>query len=75
MNVSPKSPSAKISMFSAYSPSHSGSPAGKQPDIVDPYYGQGTSGFERCYKQCVEYSDGLLDELEKETGRGVKAGL
>jgi hypothetical protein len=33
-------------------------------DIVDPYYGSGMSGFERCYNQCVDYSNGFLDQLE-----------
>lgn len=33
--------------------------------IDDPYYGSGMSGFERCYDQCVRYSEQLLDELEQ----------
>lgn len=32
--------------------------------IDDPYYGAGMRGFERCYEQCVRYSEQLLDELE-----------
>ncbi|KAH7104117.1 putative LTP1-protein-tyrosine-phosphatase [Auriculariales sp. MPI-PUGE-AT-0066] len=31
-------------------------------EIADPYYG-GMNGFERCYQQCVRYSNALLDEI------------
>ncbi|KAG8905999.1 hypothetical protein FRB99_007856, partial [Tulasnella sp. 403] len=30
--------------------------------IADPYYG-GMSGFEKCYEQCVAYSQGLLKSI------------
>jgi low molecular weight phosphotyrosine protein phosphatase len=62
-NVRPTNSQAIVSLFSAFDP-NSTSTKNKPVDIVDPYYGSGMSGFERCYKQCVDYSNGFLDQLE-----------
>jgi low molecular weight phosphotyrosine protein phosphatase len=37
-------------------------------EIQDPYYG-GISGFEKAYKQCVKYSEGLLKDLGFDKGK------
>ena len=77
-NVRPTNSQAIVSLFSAFSPEASSKPV----DIVDPYYGAGMSGFERCYGQCVSYSNGFLDQLEKgeleipvDKRKAKKAGL
>jgi low molecular weight phosphotyrosine protein phosphatase len=45
--------------------SHDPSIAHSDPpkSIIDPYYG-GLNGFETCYEQCVDFSDGFLEMLE-----------
>ncbi|KZW01996.1 LMWPc-domain-containing protein [Exidia glandulosa HHB12029] len=57
--VKPTNATATVRLFGSYDD-------GKE--IRDPYYG-GMSGFEECYKQCVRYSNALLDEIEGKTGR------
>lgn len=77
-SIRPSNSTAIVSLFSAYSPSATASTK-KPVDIVDPYYGNGMSGFERCYGQCMDYSNGFLDQVERgelESGDKVKkAGL
>ncbi|KAG7562441.1 hypothetical protein FFLO_02115 [Filobasidium floriforme] len=64
-NVRPANSQAIVSLFSAFDPTSTSTTTKSKPvDIVDPYYGSGMSGFERCYKQCVDYSNGFLDQLE-----------
>ena len=38
-------------------------------EIEDPYYG-GRDGFEECYKRCVVFAEGFLDQLEGSTHGG-----
>jgi low molecular weight phosphotyrosine protein phosphatase len=76
-SIRPANSQAVVSLFSAYSPSTA--TAKKPVDIVDPYYGNGMSGFERCYGQCIDYSNGFLDQVEqgelKSGDKVKKAGL
>ncbi|KAK4056234.1 Low molecular weight phosphotyrosine protein phosphatase [Microbotryomycetes sp. JL221] len=53
--IQPKGSKAKVAMFGDYGD-------GKQ--VQDPYYGP-KNGFETCYEQCVQYGNGLLDEIAK----------
>jgi len=51
--MKPKDATAEVRLFGSY--------VDNKP-IVDPYYG-GISGFERCYQQCLKYSNAFLDEV------------
>ncbi|KAF9643467.1 phosphotyrosine protein phosphatases I, partial [Thelephora ganbajun] len=51
--IQPKDSKAEVRLFGSYDDN--------QP-IADPYYG-GTSGFEKCYEQCLRYSNKFLDEV------------
>ncbi|KAH8099426.1 phosphotyrosine protein phosphatase [Cristinia sonorae] len=51
--MKPKDATAEVRLFGSYDD-------GKA--IADPYYG-GIGGFERCYQQCVRYSNAFLDEV------------
>jgi low molecular weight phosphotyrosine protein phosphatase len=50
-------------MFGSYDPDMK--IGGRAKPIADPYYGGG-SGFDKCYEQCVRYSEGFLEVLEKQ---------
>lgn len=80
---------AKIHLFSSFSHDPLIANASPPKSIVDPYYG-GINGFETCYEQCVDFSDGFLEMLAdgklsgvqgeaqdfvKEIKKGRKAGL
>jgi len=51
--IAPNNPKAHVALFGSF---------GDGKAIADPYYG-GISGFEKCYEQCVEYSQGLLKSI------------
>ncbi|KAJ9124364.1 hypothetical protein QFC22_001164 [Naganishia vaughanmartiniae] len=59
----PKHSPAKVYIFSKFSHDPSISGASPPKSIIDPYYG-GLNGFETCYRQCVDFSDGFLEMLE-----------
>ncbi len=79
LSIRPAGSPASVALFSSYSPDQA--TATSRKPIADPYYG-GMRGFEGVYAQCVEYSRGFLDALERgrlgegetETG-GKRAGL
>ncbi|ORY24952.1 putative low molecular weight phosphotyrosine protein phosphatase [Naematelia encephala] len=52
-----------ISLFGSFDPSILQGKSTKAQEVEDPYYG-GRNGFDECYKQCLRYSEGLLDVLE-----------
>lgn len=51
--LAPKKPKAQIALFGSF---------GDDRPISDPYYG-GQSGFDECFRQCVQYSRGFLREV------------
>ncbi|KAJ9126869.1 hypothetical protein QFC24_001905 [Naganishia onofrii] len=59
----PKHSPAKVYIFSKFSHDASIANASPPKSIIDPYYG-GLNGFETCYQQCVDFSDGFLEMLE-----------
>ncbi|KAJ9104039.1 hypothetical protein QFC19_004173 [Naganishia cerealis] len=59
----PKNSPAKVYIFSKFSHDPSISGANPAKSIIDPYYG-GLNGFETCFRQCVDFSDGFLEMLE-----------
>lgn len=80
----PKHTPAKVYIFSKFSHDPSISGANPPKSIIDPYYG-GLNGFETCYNQCVDFSDGFLEmledgrleelkEIEQETEKVAKEG-
>lgn len=61
--VRPKHSPAKVYIFSMFSHDPAISRSDPPKSIIDPYYG-GLNGFETCYRQCVDFSDGFLEMLE-----------
>ncbi|BGP29287.1 Low molecular weight phosphotyrosine protein phosphatase [Rhodotorula toruloides] len=58
----PANSTAKIALFGSF---------GDGKVIQDPYYG-GKDGFEKTYKQCVRYSEGLLKAMGYDDASGGK---
>jgi len=52
-SMAPKDSTAKIALFGSF---------GDSKPIADPYYG-GINGFEKAYDQCIQYSNGFLDQV------------
>lgn len=63
LSIRPARSPAKVYIFSLFSHEPSIARADPPRSIVDPYYG-GLNGFETCYAQCVDFSDGFLEMLE-----------
>lgn len=51
--IKPKDTTAVVRLWGSYDDGKS---------IDDPYYG-GIDGFEKCYRQCVRYSNAFLDQV------------
>lgn len=52
-SMAPRGSTATIALFGSF---------GDGQPIADPYYG-GINGFEKTYDQCMQYSNGFLDQV------------
>ncbi|KAF9778207.1 putative LTP1-protein-tyrosine-phosphatase [Thelephora terrestris] len=63
--IRPENSKAEVRLFGSYDDNR---------PIADPYYG-GISGFERCYEQCLRYSNKFLDEIVGTTSTATTSNL